>query len=378
MRARSIAQAVELARVAEHQVPCKGVYRFLNQRALDLRQLLRSYFTPESTTEDDVIIVDDTPSKRCGRRMEGVSFVYSTTLRSSFLGYCLVTLYHYGTKISGFLDFELKISDNAAEHRPGHRGRPIQEVLRAKRKSRYELVLEMLDRARTLGNRARVLIFDSWYGAYGEFLWGVIQRGFHFITRLRKSRHLWFNGRYQKVKDIFPQLRKFRRLDAYTRYVAWQSSLVGVGDVWAILAVSTDRRGVTRRAAIVSDLLDWGPEKVLEFYFGRSRTEQGYKVVKQDLGLNEAHLGSFAGQINEMSLTFLAYLIASDVRLKLGGSMTIAQVTLRTRLGWAVWAKARALWLLWRRATKYPPETMISTSLVQAWISETMMTTGFT
>src|SRR5258708_23960584 len=63
MRARSVAQVIELSPLTGYQLPTKGTYRFLNQRLLDLRELLRSYFTAETTTADDASLLDDTPSK---------------------------------------------------------------------------------------------------------------------------------------------------------------------------------------------------------------------------------------------------------------------------------------------------------------------------
>lgn len=375
MRARSMAQAIELSPLTGFQLPVKGTYRFLNQRLLDLRELLRSYFTADVTTSDDVILIDDTPSKRTGFQLPGVSFLYSTTQKAKVLGYGLVTLFHYGRNRSGFMDFEVKISD-APPDQAARRGRPIDEILHAKRSTKYDLVLEMLDRARALGNRARVLVFDSWYGQSVDFLWEVIRRTFHFITRLKAGRSLWYDGEYRKVGEIFRKLKKFHRFNDRTKYVAWRSSLPGFGDVWAIFVKFTDKYGAKHKAVVISDLMDWAPDKILARYLDRARTEQGYKVTKHDLGLNDAHLESFAGQINEMALTFLAYLVASQVCLTTGGAATVAGVLLAARLAWAVWAKVAVLQLLWRRATKYRPETMIRAGLVQSWIAETMMATA--
>ena len=377
MRARSVAQAIDLSPLTGFQLPTKGTYRFLNQRLLDLRELLRSFFTSDTTTVDDAILVDDTPSKRTGFQLPGVSFLYSTSQKARVLGYNLVTLFQYGRELSGFLDFEVKISE-ATPDQAKRRGRPIKEILRAKRMTRYELVLDMLDRARALGNRARLLIFDSWYGQSVDFLWEVLCRQFHFITRLKTGRSLWYDGQYQKVSAIFRKLKKFRRLNDRTKYVAWNSSLLGFGDVRAIFVKFTDKHGGKHKAVVISDLMDWAPDRILERYLDRARIEQGYKVTKQDLGLSDAHLGSFAGQINEMALTFLAYLVASQVRLVAGATATVAGVLLRARLAWAIWAQVVVLQLLWRRATKYSPETMIRAGLVQSWIAETMMATAST
>lgn len=375
MRARSVAQAIELSPLTGYQLPKKGTYRLLNKRSLDFRDLLRSYFTSESTTIDDAILVDDTPSKRTGFQLPGVSFLYSTTAKAKILGYDLVTLFQYGVRLSGFSDFEVKIS-KAKPDQAAQRGRPIDEILRAKRMTKYDLVLDMLDRARANGNRARLLIFDSWYGQSVDFLWAVLERSFHFITRLKASRLLWFEGEYRTVDGIFRKLTKFQRFNDRTVYFAMRTSLPGFGDVWAIFVKFTDKHGGNHKAVVISDLMDWSPDRILTRYLDRARIEQGYKVSKQDLGLNDAHLGSFAGQINEMALTFLAYLVASSVRLATGGIATVAGVLLRARLAWAVWAQVLVLQLLWRRATKYSPETMIRAGLVQSWIAETMMTAG--
>ncbi len=377
MRARSVAQVIELSPLTGYQLPTKGTYRFLNQRLLDLRELLRSYFTAETTTADDAILVDDTPSKRTGLQLPGVSFLYSTTAKAKVLGYGLVTLFQYGVRLSGFSDFEVKISD-AKPDQAKRRGCPIKEIRRAKKMTKYELVLDMLDRARALGNQARLLIFDSWYGQSVDFLWELLRRHFHFITRLKTGRSLWHDGEYQKVDAIFRKLKKFKRLNDRTKYVAWKSSLPDFGDVWAIFVKFTDKHGGKHKAVVISDLMDWAPDRILERYLDRARIEQGYKVTKHDLGLSDAHLGSFAGQINEMALTFLAYLVASQVRLVAGAPATVAGVLLRARLAWAVWAQVVVLQLLWRRATKYSPETMIRAGLVQSWIAETMMTTAQT
>jgi hypothetical protein len=135
----------------------------------------------------------------------------------------------------------------------------------------------------------------------------------------------------------------------------------------------TDTKGGSHKAVVISDLLDWEPARLLKRYLHRARIEQGYKVAKNDLGLNDAHLGSFAGQINEMALTFLAYLLAESIRLVNGHVVTAARAVHRARLAWFTWVRMTTLALLWRRATKYGAGTMIRAGLVQSWIAEIMI-----
>lgn len=217
MRGRSISQAIKLAATVGDALPKKGTYRFLGQRDLDLRDVLRSFFTSQDTTDEDVILIDDTPSKRTGYQLPGVSFLYSTAQKAKVLGYGLGTVFHYGRTISGFVDFEVSVSKSTPDQSK-RRGRPFAEILRAKTLSKYDLVVDMLRRIKETGNRVRIVVFDTWYSQSVDFLWNVILLRFQFITQLKSNRCLEFEGESLPIGKIWRRLHKFRRYDHRTTY----------------------------------------------------------------------------------------------------------------------------------------------------------------
>lgn len=379
MRARSIAQSIEMALAAGVALPKKGTYRFIGERSIDLRSVLRACFDADTTSEDDIILIDDTPARRTGYQLPGVSFFRSASLRAQVLGYQVVTLFHYGREASGFLDFEISISKRTPRQ-SRRRGRPVKEILKAKRTTKYDLVLEMLDRARKAGNKARIVVFDSWYGQSTEFLLNLLCKRLHFVTQLKTNRRLLWDGEYLSIKKIWAKLkrqkRRFKNFDGRTRFHAFESDLPGFGHLRAILVRFTDKTGKRRRTVLICDHLDWSPEFIIERYLDRSTIEQGYKVSKQDLGLNDAHVETIWGQVNLMTLTFLAYRLASSVRIREGTQRSVAGILLWARKRVQLSNPMVVIRLLMRRLENRSPQSMISTSTLETWIRESMMATG--
>jgi len=84
------------------------LYLFLNNRKFELKGILKP--SSDETFEDDVLIVDDSPTeKKTAKRMEGLSLQHSTSKGKRVLGHVIVALFHLGKVIKGPIDFEIKV-----------------------------------------------------------------------------------------------------------------------------------------------------------------------------------------------------------------------------------------------------------------------------
>jgi hypothetical protein len=120
--------------------------------------------------KDGYLIIDDTTWKRFGKKLEGVSFVWDSTIGKKVLGTNVVLLI--------WTDGKVRIPLGLRIWREGG-------------KSKVKLAIELLWEARRRGITPRYVLFDAWYSA--ESLLNLLERfGWFYATRVKKNR--LFNG----------------------------------------------------------------------------------------------------------------------------------------------------------------------------------------
>lgn len=311
MGASSVAQMPTLVAGTVTMVPLSCLYLWLKDPRLDSRKLLTMPFI----NHDGINFIDDTYCLCEGIHIDGVSIQRdpNTGLRS--LGHAVVALYQWTKDQCGFVDFALSVSTKRPKGvGPGRLRKPIQE---AKDKKKWELALEILQRSKVNG----ICVFDSFYCCLG-FLLGLGKLHLGFVSRVafHRRRRFIVDGIPMTAREFFDSQKSFKR-DPKTGILFYQKIVIWpkLGQV-RLICVKFFREGdkTISEAIIVTDQLHWSASKVIATYLMRPTIEEAFKELKQLFMLQSYHIRSWEGIINYLSLSMLAYNMASWMRDRCG------------------------------------------------------------
>lgn len=210
------------------------------------------------------LILDDTPSaKPHSQTLEGLHYVYCSTLRKTVYGYCTVTL----------------IWTNGT-HRI-----PIGIRIWRKEKTKIQLALELLSYARNqLKLKPLFVLFDSWYAAK-RILKRIDDYGWYFVTRLKKNRN--FNG---------TSIEK----------VAWRKYFKGVGrlngGIKVFVVKNANKFFATNRISLTRNDL-------LIIYSIRTLIEEFHRILKQEFCFCVCQVNSIEAQEHHRWCSIFAFTV---------------------------------------------------------------------
>jgi SRSO17 transposase len=134
-------------------------------------------------------LLDDTGFPKCGTHSVGVARQYSGTLGK--IGNCQIGVsLNYATEAGAFpLDFQLYLPEAWTTDRNRCRRAGIPNEVRFQRK--WELALDMIDRARTWEIPVDVLVTDAGYGVATEFRAGLRARQLAYVVGVTTEVGVW-------------------------------------------------------------------------------------------------------------------------------------------------------------------------------------------
>jgi SRSO17 transposase len=176
-------------------VPPRTLQQFLNFLDWDQQQLIdtlqwrvaRDHMSPHA-----IGLIDETSCPKKGDKTPGVQRQWCGATGKQ--DNCVTTV-HLGYAVDAFhclLDSELFLPESWSEDRPRCRAAhiPDQMVYRPK----WQIALELYDRARTNGLAFAYLTFDEAYGGKPEFLRQLEARDQRFVAEVPRSFHGWLEA----------------------------------------------------------------------------------------------------------------------------------------------------------------------------------------
>ena len=300
-------------------------------------------------------IVDDTGFPKKGQHSVGVARQYSGTLGK--VGNCQVaTSLNYATEDASIpLDFSLYMPNIWMKDRKRCKkaGVPRDHVFRKK----WQLALDMIDRAVAWGISQGVVVADAGYGSVVEFRSQLRERGLPYVLGVQGSTAIWLTeikahppsyqgrGRPRTLSRDLPTPEAavdvaMRLPDTAWQEITWrQGSRGGLTSRFAVLRAQpahghTDGKVLEPYGWLlvewpsesekpsgfwVSDL----PENTLPralVYWAKMRwwVEQNYQQLKDQLGLDHFEGRSWTGWHHHVTLTMIAYnfLVLESLRAK--------------------------------------------------------------
>jgi SRSO17 transposase len=304
-------------------------------------------------------IFDETSDPKKGDKTPGVQKQWCGRLGKT--ENCVVTV-HLGYAQEDFhclLDGELYLPKSWAEDRERcqEAGIPDSMVYRSK----WQIALELYDRAVANGIKFEWLTYDEGYGSKPGFLWGLSDRNQRFVAEVPKSFRGWLKaprvitrtyrrggrGRTRRVPRLASGSPKPRRVDELLkervfRDQPWQRWRVKDGEkgpvVWECKSAAItikDKKGLPLgpwQLIVARNVLN--PEEIkyflsnaepgtsvgtmLKVAFSRWRVERCFQDQKSELGLDQFEGRRYLGLKRHLIVTNLSYLFLAQVREEWG------------------------------------------------------------
>ena len=325
-----------------------------------MRDRLQEIVVAEHGARHTIGIFDETSDPKKGDKTPGVQKQWCGRLGKT--ENCLVTV-HLGYAADDFhclLDGELYLPQSWADDRERCREAGIPDTLTYRPK--WQIGLELYDRAVANGVTFEWLTFDEGYGSKPELLRALSARGQCFVAEVPRSLTGWLKaprvvtrnyhrgrrGRGRKVPRLASRSRPARRVDQLLKDDAlrdqpWQRWRVKDGDkgpiVWeckhAFVTVKGDDGlpGARLHLIIARNVLDptevkffisnappqTGVGTLLLVAFSRWRVERCFEDQKSEIGLDQYEGRRYLGLKRHLGLSAVSYLFLASVRHEWGG-----------------------------------------------------------
>lgn len=290
-------------------------------------------------------IIDDTGFPKQGSHSVGVHRQYSGTLGKKGNCQVAVSLHQAGPQGSSAIGWRLYLPQVWAndEQRRSKAGVPNEVAFRKK----WELALELIDKAVEWGLSSHVVLADAGYGDITDFRRGLQQRNLAYAVGVTSQVRVWLEppitvehhrcstGRPPLRQYDYPQQKPLTVRDVATsreqrfRAVTWREGSKGkMSSRFLGLRVQTahgyvEGEGPGKRVWL---LIEWPKDEPepLKYYLcdlpgnislkrlvdiarGRWRVEQDYQQMKEELGLDHFEGRSWMGWYHHVSLVMLAH-----------------------------------------------------------------------
>lgn len=322
----------------------QAVQQFLSQSPWDWRPVRRGLAEQMVSVADHraAWLLDDTGFPKKGNGSVGVARQYSGTLGK--IGNCQIGVsLNYATDDGCFpLDFELYLPESWAGNKNRRETAGVPVDVSFKRK--WELGLEMIDRAMSWDVPQGIIVSDAGYGAVTEFREGLRERKLSYVVGINREVGVWRGdvkpspvayqgfGRPRKAKMPKSEsvLEVARSLDdAACMEIIWREGTKGpMRGRFAAIRVQPSHGTLSgnRSEPVCWLLIEWphGADEPTRYwlsnlpedtslrelvYWAKIRwwVEQNYQQLKDDLGLDHFEGRSWTGWHHHITLTMIAF-----------------------------------------------------------------------
>jgi len=325
-------------------VPPRTLQQFLSLLDWDhdrFRQRLHTIVARDHADRHAVGIIDETGCPKKGTKTPGVRRQYCGA--TGKIDNCVVTV-HLGYAAGEFhclLDSDLYLPRDWADDRPRCRAAGIPAAVGYRPK--WQIALDLLERAAGHGVRFAWLTFDEGYGGKPEFLRELQRRRYRYVAevpstctgwlrppRLRGERRLRPEFAASSVADLLrfsPRLRdqswqRFRVKDGHKGPLVWEAKRVrfypktAEGDPAAPVHLVVARNALDRSE--VKYFLSNAPagtrlETLLVVAFSRWRVERCFEDEKTELGFDHYEGRTYRGLMRHQLVTAVSHLFLARV-----------------------------------------------------------------
>jgi putative transposase len=253
------------------QVAHDRIYRVL-YLAFPYSRRLWEWFAM-NLVKDGYLIIDDTIWQRYGKKLEGVSYVWDSTISKKVFGTNVVLLIWTDGKRR--IPLGLRIWQKGG-------------------KSKLKLAEEMLYESRRRGLSPMYVLFDAWYA--GESLLNLLDKfGWLYCTRVKKNR--LFEG--VRIDETFRH--RFGRKTGNLKKINHEVLIVKDGERY-----------------LLTNKLELKSAEVKQIYRIRQQIEEVFRLLKQEFGWGKCRANSVQAQKAHLHLGLYAFCLVQSQAVEKG------------------------------------------------------------
>jgi SRSO17 transposase len=342
----------------------RTLQQFLNSLEWDQEQLIDTLqwrVARDHTSEHSIGLLDETSCPKKGNKTPGVQRQWCGATGKQ--DNCVTTV-HLGYAVDDFhclLDSQLFLPEGWSEDRPRCQAAHIPDEMTYR--SKWQIALELYDRARANGVSFRYLTFDEGYGGKPEFLRQLDARGQAYVAEVPRTFTGWLSaprvtdrpfrkgsrGRGRATPRLTagsapaqsveyhlnwtPALKdqawtRFRIKDTQKGPMVWEAKHVmfvpkdehGLPAATLHLVVARNVRDTSEVKFFLSNAPAETPVKeLLHVAFSRWRVERCFEDQKTELGFDHFEGRSYLGLRRHQAITAVTHLFLSEVQQQLRG-----------------------------------------------------------
>ena len=244
------------------------------------------------------LAIDDVVQDKTGPKIEGIAWLYSSTLEKKVLALNPVVM--------GWTDGEILIPLAFRFWKPpqsrNKKGKPsILAFDGTLFKTKIQLAVELLAWARQRGFKPKAVLFDAYYLA-DPVLKFLKRANWDWVSRIKGNRELKYKGKVFHPKD-WPNLATEGKAPRLSRSI--RAELKGWGPV-RIIAVR--HKADKDHRYLVGSNPEWGRDLIERWYGHRWQIECLFRAGSQVLGLHDCQCRIFQAHENHTALVFMAYM----------------------------------------------------------------------
>ena len=327
---------------------------------LRVRDLLQQRVAREHAHPGSIGLIDESGHVKKGRETPGVRRQWCG--RVGKVENCIVTVhlgYVAGDDFHGLLDSELFLPQEWSEDRERCRQADIPDAM--VHRPKWQIALELRDRAVKNGVVFHWMTFDEGYPQNPEFLFALDDRGQHYVGEVKRTFTGWLampallykrrpgakgpTGHFPRLKKQAPPpitVENMMRYSPQVRAMAWEKFYIKDTEkgpaVWEAKAVPVylQRDGLPTRPhwliiarnvehpEEIKFFLSNAPagtplEVLLHVAFSRWHVERCFEDEKTELGLSHFEGRSYKGLLRHLIITSLTHLFLAEVYQAMGG-----------------------------------------------------------
>ena len=269
-----------------------GLHQFLKgspKKINRLQEANQQHMTPLAASPEALLIIDDTPCPRDGKKIEGAGIHHGA--EGFIRGLCAVTsILKVGTQrlvwtIRGY--------------------RPKGTCPKGTFKSKVQIAIEILTEAIQTFPSPLTVLMDAWY-ACAPILNLIGQAGWIFLAATKRNRIVEVNGKKTSLSRLAKAPRKYKSIRASKKRRFQVAKLLvhlpKIGTV--LLFISKSKDGVR---FLITNNLKMTESQMVQLYLQRVWIETFHQDIKQHLGFGEVFMRSWDGVQTHWTLVGIAY-----------------------------------------------------------------------
>jgi len=174
-----------------------------------------------------------------------------------------------------------------------------------------DVVIELIHQALKFGISAKYVLFDSWYSSPRMF-WRLKELGLDSVAMLKRSSKVYYRyrGRAYSIKALYLLLLHSKRHQAENYLYSSNVEANFQGYSFPLKVVFVAKKGTKNQYLVLASTnTKLTPQKIIQLYNRRWSIETYFKTAKQYLRLNKSQIQSYDGQVAQITITALTFIL---------------------------------------------------------------------